>query len=278
MKNYFVKICLGILTMTLLSGCSLDSIILNKKQPIEKEATDKTDTADNLYISSDDSIRIYLPNENWVNSADTDKKRIFVATNQGMITIEHIKDTFAETKEVPKTKYQMQEYIENLENTVVKSENERFSFEILDWEANEYDYSMTYYCEVKILSDNQTRYEVLYGVKTEGEIYEVVGKSYVEDDLIKSEIKEAVKSVSINKKGYKGFVMEEDASQGKGKKYICIHSVNVRDQAQSSDSNVIGTLEEGEVVTVLSKEGNWYKIRFEGETGYVYKKYLEKKE
>lgn len=278
MRNYFMKIILAVSVLMVLSACSLDTIILNKKEPVKKEVHESTDTADNLFTSKDDSVYIYLPDKSWVNSADTDKKRIFIAANKGMITIEHMTDSLAESKTLPQTKRQMEKYIENLENAFASSSEEDFTFEIVDWKIEDYNFSKTYYCEVKVTSQNQTRYEVLYGVKTEEEVYEVLGRAYLEDESLQAEIKEAVKSVSINKKGYQGLVMEEDGSGNKGKKYICTHAVNVRDQAQSSDSTVIGTIEEGETVTVVSKEGNWYKIRFEGQTGYVYKEYLEKKE
>lgn len=58
---------------------------------------------------------------------------------------------------------------------------------------------------------------------------------------------------------------------------VCTSPVNVRDAA-SSNSNVIGELEKGDEVTVLSNDGGWMEIEFKGRSAYVYEKYLEEKQ
>lgn len=55
---------------------------------------------------------------------------------------------------------------------------------------------------------------------------------------------------------------------------ICTSPVNVRDAA-SSNSRVIGSLKTGEEVAVLSKDGGWIEIEYDGESAYVYEDYLE---
>ncbi|MCD8052807.1 MAG: SH3 domain-containing protein [Lachnospiraceae bacterium] len=49
--------------------------------------------------------------------------------------------------------------------------------------------------------------------------------------------------------------------------------VNVRDAA-SSNSNIVGTLSEGEAVVKLGEEGSWTKVEYNGAECYVYSEYL----
>ena len=51
-------------------------------------------------------------------------------------------------------------------------------------------------------------------------------------------------------------------------------SVNVRSSANIS-SDVLGRLQAGDAVTVIEKEGAWYKISFDGEFGYVREDLIE---
>ena len=45
-------------------------------------------------------------------------------------------------------------------------------------------------------------------------------------------------------------------------------------KAADKESKALQTLPEGEEVTVLSKDGSWYKVRYGSYTGYIMKKYL----
>ena len=51
---------------------------------------------------------------------------------------------------------------------------------------------------------------------------------------------------------------------------------NMRRTPNSSQSNVIARIPEGDQVTVLSASGNFYRVEYAGQTGYVFKKYVEK--
>lgn len=53
--------------------------------------------------------------------------------------------------------------------------------------------------------------------------------------------------------------------------------LNVRERP-STDSEIIGSLSQGEEVEVTDKEGDWMEIAFDEEKGYVSADYLEKKE
>jgi hypothetical protein len=56
--------------------------------------------------------------------------------------------------------------------------------------------------------------------------------------------------------------------------YTVTTDLNVRSDAGTNYS-VSFTLQKGDKVEVLSENGNWYKIKYLGKTGYVYSKYLE---
>lgn len=55
--------------------------------------------------------------------------------------------------------------------------------------------------------------------------------------------------------------------------YIATEDVNVRTGAGAGYA-VSFTLQKGDQVEVLSKDGSWYRIRYLGKTGYAYSKYL----
>ncbi len=51
---------------------------------------------------------------------------------------------------------------------------------------------------------------------------------------------------------------------------------NMRRTPNSSESNVIARIPEGDTVTVIGATGNFYRIEYDGKTGYVFKKYVQK--
>src|SRR6188768_3577921 len=55
--------------------------------------------------------------------------------------------------------------------------------------------------------------------------------------------------------------------------YIATSDLNVRTGA-GTEYSVSFTLQKGDEVEVLSKDGSWYKIKNFGEIGYVHSKYL----
>ena len=55
---------------------------------------------------------------------------------------------------------------------------------------------------------------------------------------------------------------------------VTASSLNIRKSADS-DSKVVGTLREGDSVTIKETTGSWYKITAGSKSGYVYKKYIK---
>lgn len=66
---------------------------------------------------------------------------------------------------------------------------------------------------------------------------------------------------------------ESRAAGQKGTIVNCKTSVNVRERA-SSKSKLLGKAKKGETYAVLGRSGNWVKIDFDGEDGYVFKTYI----
>jgi len=56
---------------------------------------------------------------------------------------------------------------------------------------------------------------------------------------------------------------------------VTASSLNMR-KTNSTDSKVVKVLSEGTEVEVLSTSGSWYKVKYNGTTGYVAKKYIKK--
>ena len=55
---------------------------------------------------------------------------------------------------------------------------------------------------------------------------------------------------------------------------VTASSLNIRKSADA-DSKVVGTLREGDSVTIKDTSGSWYKISAGSKSGYVYKKYIK---
>ena len=57
---------------------------------------------------------------------------------------------------------------------------------------------------------------------------------------------------------------------------VVTSDTNMRSTANSYASNVIRRIPKGDEVYVLSESGNFYRIQYDGKTGYVFKSYVEK--
>ena len=57
---------------------------------------------------------------------------------------------------------------------------------------------------------------------------------------------------------------------------VVTSDTNMRSTANSYASNVIRRIPEGDSVYVLSESGNFYRVQYDGQTGYVFKSYVQK--
>ena len=57
-------------------------------------------------------------------------------------------------------------------------------------------------------------------------------------------------------------------------KMITTADINVREEADF-EGDILGGYDEGDEITVIGAEGEWYIVEYNGEKGYVYSKYLK---
>lgn len=66
----------------------------------------------------------------------------------------------------------------------------------------------------------------------------------------------------------------EDISSSQMNELTTTAPLNVRAEP-SAKSRILGSFAKGEVVSTISVEGNWYKVKYENQTGYCYIDYLK---
>lgn len=66
---------------------------------------------------------------------------------------------------------------------------------------------------------------------------------------------------------------KEESKQTNKTMYVSVENLNFRKKA-SNESTVIDTLTQNEKVTVISDDGTWCKVKYDGKEGYILKKYL----
>ena len=76
---------------------------------------------------------------------------------------------------------------------------------------------------------------------------------------------------SSGRKGYvaAGYLSSSSSSPSSGTNKTTAVAVNLRSSAKVADGNIILTVPAGRTVTVLGSTGNWYKVRYNGRTGYM---------
>ena len=76
---------------------------------------------------------------------------------------------------------------------------------------------------------------------------------------------------SSGRKGYvaAGYLSSSSSSSSSGTNKTTAVAVNLRSSAKVADGNIILTVPAGRIVTVLGSTGNWYKVRYNGRTGYM---------
>ena len=65
------------------------------------------------------------------------------------------------------------------------------------------------------------------------------------------------------------FIGSSFAESGK----VNVSATRLREE-KNTDSNILTNIYEGDKVNILSEEGDWYKVQYDGKTGYVKKEYI----
>ncbi len=109
----------------------------------------------------------------------------------------------------------------------------------------------------------------LLGTAKKGKTFKALA---IEGNWVKIQYKSDTEGY-VFKKYVKLYTPEEPIERKTGT-IKCNTHVNIRAKA-TKNSKLLGTATNGETFTVKGKSGNWIKIDFNGETGYVYKKYIK---
>ena len=71
-----------------------------------------------------------------------------------------------------------------------------------------------------------------------------------------------------------GTTADGTQSTTNSQKMITTADINVREEADF-EGDILGGYDEGDEITVIGAEGEWYIVEYDGEKGYVYSKYLK---
>ena len=71
-----------------------------------------------------------------------------------------------------------------------------------------------------------------------------------------------------------GTTADGTQSTTNSQKMITTADINVREEADF-EGDILGGYDEGDEITVIGAEGEWYIVEYNGEKGYVYSKYLK---
>lgn len=124
-------------------------------------------------------------------------------------------------------------------------------------------------CRSKVnVREEATSSSKLLGTAKKGSTYKAISSS---GNWVKIQYKSDTEGY-VYKKYVK--VTNEEPIEGKTGTIKCNTHVNIRAKA-TKNSKLLGTATNGETFTVKGKSGNWIKIDFKGQTGYVYKKYIK---
>lgn len=278
--------------MVTVSGCT-SVLPIGSSTPISiavtPTATPDSQTDENLVYTSDDAgLTIALPDQNWVNTADTDSRRTFLADEVGILTICHYLDDYADTVVVPKTQ---NELVSILLTRPSIAEVPDTAYSLMPHTIMSFSYtpgsvSSTYQYEISFDEGNKVRYEIVWGMQAAGEVYEVVGRLYTSDSAEIEKLRASILSTALVDSNYTGIVRtassysadHADTSTAGKLQYRCTQSANVRDQASASSSKVIGELAVGETIDVIAEVDGWLEFQYNGQTAYVYGEYMQRVE
>ena|GEM_PF-1512005 len=241
------------------------------------------------YTSRDGTIRITLPDNTWKVSQDADEMRVFSPGTNAMINIVHA------TTDAEMQTLSIRTSEDELRESLTRQYSDEDAFEILSFRADtaEDDQIKTYrYVVYYKAAARMWAYSVNYGIVAEDQAYVITGTVTDENSTMLSAVEDSVDSFTVLREGsLKGFSAaklssnaspsellksgetEVTAYEGEKTMYLAADAVNIR-QEPGTEADVIGSLTQGQSVTVTGETDEWYQVRYEGMTGYVKKDFL----
>ncbi len=307
-KAALAGLMIAAVIMVFMSGCELfedDGTAAGMGYETESETESETETEtesesetelqfDIVYISEDGSVRIILPDSTWKVSQDIDEMRVFSSGSAAMINIVHADD------ESSMQNISVMRSQDELVESLIHQYPEEDSFEILSFEERRsstveiYEYVVNYTYPMSMWA-----YSVTYGILArDGDAaYVVSGTVTNEDPALLDEVKASVESFSVLDsssifsvlpgvvKNNDGDSAEEESDQAGEEELSTLteylssvtlyasHEVNVREKP-STEAGIVGTVQEGEAVSVTGETLNWFQIDLDGIVGYVSNAFL----
>lgn len=259
-----------------------------KESETEKETELQTDVA---YTSQDKSIRITLPDSTWKVTQDVDEMRVFSSGSDAMINIVHAGDAAAVKK------LSVFESQDALEESLTKQYPDANAFEVKDFEALSSATLDTYEYVVKYNGTSMWAYSVTYAIMAENEAYVITGTVLNDNETMLEAVQKSVESftvlrnstfsalpgTAVNRQSESNVQSEsnQDADAelstltdyGTTATLYASDIVNIRLQP-STEANILGTLAQGDQVTVVGETSQWFKVNINGNIGYINKAFL----
>lgn len=277
MKKSIVISLLTVTTLFCTAICSLASTGKVTTDTLRVRKEPSTDSSTVALLSIGDEIEILEEANGWY--------KIKSGENVGYVAAQYINVLTNTNENIEKVNGDSQNGEETKENT--NNEEENNQNENTENKAESGEPKET----VSVLSSGEKIYItplisslVLNKLEEEKQIEivsEINGWSYIKTGDISGWVRtESIKSKEVEKKAEEPEKKEEEnkdnnSSQKTG--YISTNSVNFRKEANTS-AEVITKLSRNAKVTVISEEGNWAQITYNGDTGYVSKDYVSDKE
>lgn len=247
------------------------------------------------YTSTDGTVRIILPDNNWKVTQDADEMRVFSSGDEAMINIVH-----ASTEASMKT-LSLQTSRADLEAALTEQYSSSTAYDVESFDTvtkgnvSLYRYVVKYNAAARMWA-----YSVTYGLMTADQAYVVNGTVPDDNKTLLKAVEDSVNSfVVLTDKDLSGVsskdfdtasstektAQSETSSAASSQEQTTLSAygsavtmysnddVNVR-SGPGTDSDVIDALVSGDKVTVTGETSGWYQVSINGATGYVRKDFL----
>ena len=270
-------------------GCQKETLITKSEETIIEEEVLAVE-----YVSNSGSMSIMLPSDEWNIEEDSDNLWMF-SSRHGVIMLSRVQDSEIV---IPKS-------VDDMKKVLQKEGYNSESYEVVEYSDKHIDMLQSYKAVFKYDKDNASyAYGILYGTILGDTEYMASAMLYNEDVVQLERVKAAVDSFSIKPS-------EEPTSElaptpepeatptpmptatpeptvtpeptgtpepTKAPEPVTMRikqAGNVRSAPNDVDSTVWGSLSAGTEVLVYGMVGNWYEVDYNGQRGYIYKRFID---
>ncbi len=293
-------LAMSLVIMCFAAGCGSLKIVEEETETetgteTESETETETDTetetefeTDVAYTSQDKTIRITLPDSTWKVTQDADEMRVFSSGSAAMINIVHA-DSDSEMKNLAVAKSK-EDLTESLTNQYAESN----AFQVEEFENLSSGTLDTYEYVVKYNSTSMWAYAITYGIIAEDEAYVITGTVTDNNKVLLEAVKESVESFTVlgnsTFSALPGTVVNTSQSESQSESDVEAEMDNLTEYSSSTtlyasdnvyirskpstSSEPIGSLNQGDQITVTGETSQWFRVSVSGNVGYVSKAFL----